>query len=378
MKILMLSIDRKMFEEGSVVRARMQTYAAAMPADEFHIIVYTKPEKQKEQIAPNMWIYPTNTRRRPLYFKDGLSIARSIVQNKGKEFLIISQEGMTNLLALLCKLLFGCTIEVQIHTDFLNPAYRKESFTNFIRCILYYIGVRWADSVRVVSERAEKQVRRIAGGRTDKVYTLPLFVDIKRFTSHTNTETNNVSLPHFNHTLLMVGRIMREKNYPLAIAVLREVRKTYPDTGLLIVGEGDEQKTIEAMLIPEEKEFIVFSGQQSDLVPYYQHADVFLHTADYEGYGLVFIEAAASGIPIVSTDVGIMNDVLVNGRDALIGPSDAKVVATQVETLFNDPAYAQSLAASAKSAIEKHAYKNFDEYLTRYAAGLRRAYASAK
>src|SRR3989344_7606147 len=80
MKVLMISTDRKIFEDGSAVRARMIEYGKLF--DELHIVVFTKRNLNvKIQISKNVFAYPTNSLSRFLYIFDAIKIGASIIKN---------------------------------------------------------------------------------------------------------------------------------------------------------------------------------------------------------------------------------------------------------------------------------------------------------
>ena len=81
---------------------------------------------------------------------------------------------------------------------------------------------------------------------------------------------------------------------------------------------------------------------------------------------MTLIEAAASGCTIVTTKVGVAEDMLQDGRSALICPiGDERCLATKLEILFENPAIAKSLSSEALKAIEVLNFSK-EEYLNRY------------
>ena len=82
MKLLMISTDTKIFEEGSAVRARMIDYAKNW--NELHIIIFTKRRMgfTEKNIAPNCWVYPTNSLSKWLYAFNAISLGRFIIQQR--------------------------------------------------------------------------------------------------------------------------------------------------------------------------------------------------------------------------------------------------------------------------------------------------------
>lgn len=289
MKILMLSIDEKIFNPDSPVARRMSVYGDNI--DELHIVVYTKKGFNTKRIGSNVFVYPTNTAFKPLYFLDAFVICRPIVRKKVN--LVTSQEAMTNLLGVLLKILFRTKLEVQIHTDFTNKYFVRESFVNFLRFVGYKIGILFANSVRVVSQRIANSVSH------KNIVVLPIVY-------MANGGSEPVPNYGFEKTILMVSRITKEKNISLALKSFKKVLKKDKNVGLVIVGSGPESASLEILTKDLGiRERVVFEGWKDNVSSYYQVADVFLSTSNYEGYGLSLVEAAMSKLPIVTTNVGI-------------------------------------------------------------------------
>ncbi|MDO8590816.1 MAG: hypothetical protein Q7R65_02445, partial [bacterium] len=172
MKVLSISSDRKIFEEGSAVRARTVEYANLF--EELHIIIFSKRGKLKTgnlQLTANCWLYSTNSWNRWLYIFDAVRIGKIIIENcklsrsagsgeVGKienslnDFVVSSQDpfecGLTALKIARC---FKLPLHVQIHTDFLSSYFVSQSFLNRIRVFIASRVLSRANAIRVVSQR---------------------------------------------------------------------------------------------------------------------------------------------------------------------------------------------------------------------------------
>lgn len=284
MKVLMLSIDSKVFEEGSLANSRMLDYEALV--DEIHIVVYTRPGYTNKTLGSNIYLYPTNTKWRPLYFSKAFSICKKIIS---PEFIITSQDAMTNLVAIRLKKKFRNKLEVQIHTDFMSEGFKRESFTNFIRFRAYKWGISNADIVRVVSKRIKDSL-----GEGVRSIVLPISLEVSK-------SKEKIEFPEFSKVVLVVSRLTKEKNVALSIDVFSRIKDR--GIGLVIVGNGPER----AMLEEKAKGLNVkFEGWRDNVAAYYNSSDVYLHTSNYEGYGISLIEAASANLPIVTTNVGVV------------------------------------------------------------------------
>jgi glycosyltransferase involved in cell wall biosynthesis len=120
---------------------------------------------------------------------------------------------------------------------------------------------------------------------------------------------------------LAVGRLTEAKAYPDVIDAFRRVFAADPRAHLLIAGEGPLQEDIQAAIddagLTAE---IRLLGRRSDVPALMQAADGFVMSSAWEGLPMVLLEASASSLPIVATDVGGSRDAIVEGRSGHITP----------------------------------------------------------
>ncbi len=313
-KILNLSIDQKLFEEGSAVAQRFVEYGELF--EELRVVVYTKPGFKEKQLAPNVFVYPTNTSFKPLFFFDAYKIALKFVT---KDMIVSSQEALTNLVGLRLKRKTGAELQVQIHTDFMSPFYRHESLMNYVRYMLYKWSIPKADYVRVVSRRILNSIQALITCLPENVKVLPLFVDTTKLENENIVIDLRKDYPQFDFILLMASRFEVEKNIPMALSVFKKVLKKFPKTGLILVGKGHEirsiKRTIKRLRLQDN---VVLQNWTTSLSSYYKTADAFLSTSNYEGYGLTLIEAAVLSLPIITTDIGVVGELFEKETDALV------------------------------------------------------------
>ena len=342
----MLSNDRKILEQGSAVRSRMVEYGALV--DELHIVVFSLGGAIAK-LGKNVWVYPTNSKSKLRYLWDGYQICAHVLKRwKGEKlrYVVTSSDGPTHLLAYLLSIQFKFGWEVQVHTDIGSPYYRKESLKNYTQFWIYRLAVTRASGVRVVAKRMKDFMISKWRIRASKITVLPIFVDINRCLSAPESDKLRKMFPQFEHIVLMASRLTKEKNIPLALEAFRDVLRRYPKTGLVIIGEGPLANTYD--LTPNT----FFLPWQSDLAPFYKSADIFLLTSNYEGYGMTLVEAAASGTPIVTTDVGLVGDEVVNAHTAFIAPvGDAGKLAEQIVMLLRDSDLRKMMASRLQKAV---------------------------
>ncbi|MSU55638.1 MAG: glycosyltransferase [Candidatus Taylorbacteria bacterium] len=347
MRVLTIGTDRKLFEEGSAVRARVLEYGKLF--DELHVVVFNnrfnvKDSRLKvEQIAPNCWIYPTNSWSRWFYVSGAFRIGRRILSKSftlnPPSWVIDSQDPFEcGLVAKKLSVKFKIPLQIQIHTDFLSPYFTRFSFLNWLRVRIARKVLPSASAIRVVSQRIKDSLATYKPQLTTKITVLPIFTNIKKFADAEPTFDLKQKYPHWSFVMLAVGRFTQEKNFIFALEVLKETLKKYPKTGLVIVGDGPLKDNLARQVnFLGLANNVVFEPWQNDLTSYYKTANLFLQTSFYEGFGLVLLEALASGCPAVSSDVGIASELLNHkGHSFVCSVNDLECFCSKIYNLIED------------------------------------------
>lgn len=311
----------------------------------YHMSVGAKSKiDSKIQISQNVFVYPTNTRLKPLYFWNAYRIARKILVASG-QWLVTSQDPFeTGLVGYWLKKYFKIPLQIQIHTDFLSPYFWRESLKNKIRVLLGKFLVKKADRVRAVSERIKKSLIASCRIPDSRIDILPIFVDVEKIKSTQPTLNLHEKYPQYRFIILMASRITREKNIGLAIQAMSEVVKRHPETLLLIVGDGPEKEKLkrEAKQLEIDAN-VIFEPRTDNLVSYYKTADVFAITSNYEGYGLTIVEALAAGTPVIATDVGIAREAIRSeSQGAVIPVGDVGALVKALLKFLDNPAVSRN------------------------------------
>ena len=160
-------------------------------------------------------------------------------------------------------------------------------------------------------------------------------------------------LPDNARLLLYVGRAASEKNIGFLIEMLPRVLAEYPDTRLVITGEGPAQEALARQAREQGMSgavlFLGYLDRDGPLQAAYRAADAFVFASRTETQGLVLLEAMALGTPVVSTAVMGTRDVLVEGEGCLIAEEDLDDFASKVNRLLGDDALRQLLAERARA-----------------------------
>jgi len=155
--------------------------------------------------------------------------------------------------------------------------------------------------------------------------------------------------------LLYLGRLEFEKGVHDVIAALPRIRRTHPGVTLTIAGEGTQQE----WLVGQARHHKVIKAVR--FVGHLDHADLLaaLHRADaavlpshYEPFGLVALEAAAAGTPLVTSDTGGLGEAVINGITGVsFPPRDVAGLASAVRSVLDDQDAAQRRARAARTRL---------------------------
>ncbi len=235
----------------------------------------------------------------------------SLVAQKNAYDVVTAQDPFwRGLIAWRVALRVGTRLNLQVHTDILRESLLKRALARFL--------LPKADTIRVVSEKLKKHLEQFKLRGTISV--LPIYVE----TSHLAGLSHHQH-PSFEKTLLWIGRFEKEKDPTYALIVLKQVRDAGVNAGLIMLGAGSlERKLLEhaKSLMP----YVEFPGWQ-DPKQYLEMANVVISTSLFESYGASIIEALASGVPVVSPDVGIAREA-----GAVVVPKE-KLSEAVIETL---------------------------------------------
>ena len=163
----------------------------------------------------------------------------------------------------------------------------------------------------------------------------------------------DLDLPAGAPVVATVGRLTAIKQHRLFLDVIQRVVAVHPNAIALVAGDGELRSDLEAYAASLGiTSHVRFLGWRRDLAAIYGATDVFLLTSRNEGTPVALIEAMASGVPGVSTDVGGVKDVIDSPEVGLLAPfADANALAAHVNALVADPARRSAMGARARAGV---------------------------
>lgn len=355
MTLIMISLDKKIFQSGSETQQRMIKYGKL--ADKLFIVVFTGRHYQPTRLADNVWVYPTFSWHRFLCFFDAVKLIGWLIKKEKLEAekcrVTVQDPFETALAGWLIKKKFKIFLQIQIHTDFLSPFFWRESLLNKIRVIIAKWLVGRADNWRVVSGRIKNSLVSFLKIPAVKIFVIPIYVDGEKIRRDPPRFDLRRQYPDFDFIILNTGRLSREKNLLFFLEIFRELVRFNSKALFLMVGEGAERQKIARQIAGYGLgNNVKIEPWTNDPASYYQGADLFIFCSNYEGYGRTVIEAMAAGLPVVMTDVGCAEEIIKNGANGLVLERDKKVWLENIKRLMKDGEWRRQLSEAARTAVK--------------------------
>ncbi len=205
-----------------------------------------------------------------------------------------------------------------------------------------YVGV----SLRVATElETYYKVPR------DLIAVIPNGIDLGKFKADPamgRAIRSEFGIPADARLLLFVSHEFDRKGLAFAVEAMKQLDG---DVRLLVVGSDNQAPY--RRLLPEADKRLIFAGARRDLPAFYAAADVFVLPTAYETFSLVCMEALASGVPVLATKVGGIEDYLVDGVNGYAITRDSADIANKVRMVFGDPAHLPALKQGARDTAER-------------------------
>jgi glycosyltransferase involved in cell wall biosynthesis len=226
------------------------------------------------------------------------------------------------------------------------------------RMRLYGMLLRRADSILFGA-----QTQRRLWGEKYRIGTPPVpsdvlynGVDVNRFDIQPHSVRPRIHAPPTRYVVGTVGRLRPEKSHVDLIKAIALLRARNIDVGALIVGEGSERASIEREVNARGlKEYIVLAGQQHDVRPCLEEMDAFaLTSTGVETFSNATLEAMAKGVPVVTSRVGGMEELIAFGGGVSYPPGDVAALAYALEGVLCDEQRRRGMAAAARRAAVDH------------------------
>lgn len=265
--------------------------------------------------------------------------------------------------AWLCRRAGGPRYACWAHGEDIATALTSRELTFLMRRVY-----RGAEIVFANSESTRRMLRDL-GVPIDRLQIVYPGVDTQRFRPDIDaTELRRRLAPNGETLLLSVGRLQMRKGHDVMIEALAKLTPQHRSLRYVIVGDGQERARLEALVEQHGvRDHVRFEGEvPGNMLPqYFAACDVFvlpnrIEQSDVEGFGIVFLEAAASGKPTIGGRSGGVPEAVADGvTGLLVGGTDADELAATVARLIESEHLRRSLGEAGRArAVRDFAWES--------------------
>lgn len=210
---------------------------------------------------------------------------------------------------------------VTIHGHNLDSTliYKKGVIIGNVLKIIYRFVINRVDKVIAVDEKTKEFYTQKFPKVANKVEVIPVSVDTTIFKPmDKNLLRKKYNFNKDDKIVMFIGRHNKEKRIELLIDAIELVKKEIPNCKLVLIGNGPEKNSL--MSRTEGLDYIIYLDTiEHSLIPELLNcADIFALCSAFEGMPNVILESLACGVPVVSTDVGDLKKVVVDGQNGFI------------------------------------------------------------
>jgi phosphatidyl-myo-inositol dimannoside synthase len=233
------------------------------------------------------------------------------------------------------------------------------------------LALRRAARVLAVSEFTAQSAASAQGLHSARLCVVPPALDPSFLEPASRDDA--LPIPAGSPVLLTVGRLVSTepgKGVDSVIRILPKLLQVSPELHYVVIGGGDLAGPLAKMVqASPARDRILLTGplKGEELKQYYARADIFVMPSRQEGFGLVFLEAMASGKPVVGGDCGGAPEVIQDGVTGfLVDPDDACTLANRVAHLIEDETLRRRMGEAGRQRVEQcYTFAAFSERLGR-------------
>jgi glycosyltransferase involved in cell wall biosynthesis len=276
---------------------------------------------------------------------------------------------------------FGAALVSTVHSTWKGEAeaIRCEPYTRLNSNEKFMVSFNWvlrfferklleqSDMIIAVSEYTKTELKKYYGLTERRIRVIHNGVSVERFRPALDKAQAKVELGlrAEDKVVLYVGRLYSRKGLFTLIQSIPFVVKKFKDVKYVISGKGlkgEVQKLAEHAAKLKVERNILFTGYFPDakLPRLYQAADIFAFSTMYENFPFAVLEALSSGLPVVTTDVGGIPELVVDGQNGfLVKPFDAQGLAERILFLLESPRLCAEFGRNGRNTvIEKFAWQD--------------------
>jgi glycosyltransferase involved in cell wall biosynthesis len=362
LRVLSLGFTRELWEDagqaGDDSLARLSAYSRHL--DAYHVVVHSLRRHALEtprRITPTLWAHATGGRGAAHSWTRMLALARRLARAERFDLVQSQDPVFTGTVGALVARQFSLPHNVCVYgSDPFDPHWAAESAWTRLAAPLGRRLLRRADGVQVDGSRTRRSLLA-AGVAEDRVRVKPMVPhDLDRFFDATRDDSLRYELTaggRFDRLVLFVGRLAPQKDLPVLLEAAAGLHPRPAGVRLVCVGDGPERGRLLAQATGLGLD-VSWRGAlaHGEVARVMAACDLLVLPSRYEGFARVLMEAAAAGLPIVTTDVSGSDDAVRHGETGLIVPvGDAGSLQRAIEGLLADPAAAAEMGRRGRAHL---------------------------
>lgn len=253
--------------------------------------------------------------------------------------------------ALLWHWIFGVPYVVSLRGGDV-PGFRPYDFALYHRLISPLLRMVWHHASHVIANSEGLRQLALAFDNQVEIKVIPNGVDTEKFFP----KEKEINEQPTTTKLLFVGRLVYQKGLDLLIDALKELKEY--DWYLTIVGDGPLRDSLQEIVKQNGlNERVEFTGwvHREKLPSYYQQAHLFVLPSRHEGMSNVVLEAMASGLPVIGTDIAGNQELIIDGETGwLIAPNDLEALKSSLRLVLDNKKILQDMGRKAYHYILKN------------------------
>ncbi len=155
--------------------------------------------------------------------------------------------------------------------------------------------------------------------------------------------------------IVSVSNLKKTKGLDLNLQALSRLIPKYPELKYYIVGDGEERQSLESLVAELDlRKQVVFLGKLAhpEAMSQIAQGDIFCLPSWQEGFGVVYLEAMAQGVPVIGVRGEGIEDVIIHGQNGLlVRPQNVEDIVQALDSLLSSPEYAKSLAKAGRNTV---------------------------
>lgn len=362
LNIIAFSYAKQTLLAGTRERERMVRYGTVFGT--YHVIVFTRKTEQYAACVQegNVYFHATNSNHKIGMVIDAYRIGRNIIKHhKEKKWIVSAQDPFASSLpALVLSLSREVILHVQIHGDIFSKYFFAQNILAACKRRYAVFVIHRAVRIRVVSERIKNSLIE-RGVSSEKITVLPVQSDMQTFFE---VGERRICIVPDEVKFLYVGRFAQEKNLHFLIRAFAQAKSEGMKGTLSLLGSGPTKPSLESEIQRlKVSQSVYFLPWSNDVAKVMGAADVLCLSSLHEGYAMVLHEAMASGLPLITTDVGCAGDVARDGKEGFVVPvCDTVKYAEAFKKLSRDQVLREQYGRSAYARIQTRTLSD-DDYL---------------